>query len=745
MPNALEFIDGIAARRENEGSLVLAKRMLIEKFGVQDGFGVYREKMTHLPDQGEIHLKPLASLQEVAQRRADAYWQVAVREPFSVPVPRVIGDFNPGPLHGHSRSMFVACLSDARVRARSNVIEVDDLAVLDREAQELNLFDDRLDFDASVFQATDDTAWIITPKGDAASVDLDEAFTLLGIRPHIFGHWMCEYLPKYIAASLAGVLPPVPLLVEAGMPKSHYEVLQLMLAGPVEIVELLPFATARVRRLWCAPAQAVFPWWEVWNERFKWDYVAAPPARYAPVVREMARRADHRLSSPTGIDRVFLGRKGGTHEMVNASAIQAEAEKRGFKVVFPEDLGFCDQARLLRHARFVLGPFGSAMCLAFFAKPGTKLCILGNVEIPVCDDIGVYDAIGLDVTLITGPCVRLNAEEAWRTDFEIDEAAFCRFLDGWLHPSTPAPHPLPLVSIVYLTYKQEKFALAALRSVLAQTYPMLDIIILDDASPDGTADIIAAELAKHRHRIDLRFIRNEENLGISANERKGLSLAQGDFIVYFSGDDIMLPTMVERMVEVWRESDVSLVAANARYIDEAGQGLNRFFCDPAGPYDETFEALVQQCGNAVCCGAAMGFERRLWEEFGWPPDYLTSVDIMLPFYAYLAKGARFIPEPLLEYRVHDQNTSMTLQYESTTDPIDKLQIWMEDRHIHLTHAFHMISELERLVQSNPSRYGDVERRIRPLLDGLVYERARQMAEARRQLHDLGVPVYHMRH
>src|SRR5438093_4609589 len=110
--------------------------------------------------------------------------------------------------------------------------------------------------------------------------------------------------------------------------------------------------------------------------------------------------------------------------------------------------------------------------------------------------------------------------------------------------------PVPLVSVVYLTYMHEKFALDALQSVLAQTYPMLDIIILDDASPDGTADIIAAELAKHRHRVDIRLIRNDRNLGATATTCKGLSLTQGDFIVWFSGDDIMLPTMVEKMLEV---------------------------------------------------------------------------------------------------------------------------------------------------------------------------------------------------
>jgi glycosyltransferase involved in cell wall biosynthesis len=299
-------------------------------------------------------------------------------------------------------------------------------------------------------------------------------------------------------------------------------------------------------------------------------------------------------------------------------------------------------------------------------------------------------------------------------------------------------YPAPLVSIVYVTYEQEKFALDALRSVLAQTYPMLDIIILDDASPDGTADIIAAELAKHRNRIDLRFIRNDQNLGAGNNTRKGLALTEGEFIIMFSGDDIMLPTMVEKMVAVWREADASLVTANACYIDAAGRELGRFSHNPTEPYDETFETLARHGGNAVCFGAAMGFERSLYDKFGLPPDYLGASDIILPFYAYLAKGARFIPEPLLKYRITGRNSSMTLQYERSKSPRDKLLIWEEDRYLHLAHALLMISELERLRQSDPSRYADIERRIRPLLTASVYETASQMVEARIKLDDMGV-------
>src|SRR5882672_9297943 len=108
----------------------------------------------------------------------------------------------------------------------------------------------------------------------------------------------------------------------------------------------------------------------------------------------------------------------------------------------------------------------------------------------------------------------------------------------------------PLVSIVCLTYRHEKFVREALGGILSQTYAPLDIVILDDASPDATAFVIESEL--HRHR-DRRFIRNERNLGARDNFVKGINLARGSFIVSASGDDIMMPTMIEKMVKVWQD------------------------------------------------------------------------------------------------------------------------------------------------------------------------------------------------
>ena len=216
------------------------------------------------------------------------------------------------------------------------------------------------------------------------------------------------------------------------------------------------------------------------------------------------------------------------------------------------------------------------------------------------------------------------------------------------------------ISVILLCYNQEKFVGEAIDGVLAQTYRPLEIIVVDDCSLDRTADIVAAKLAGHQH---VQFIRNRENMTWWGACDVGLKAAQARFVVLSCGDDIMCPDMIEQMVDVWRTDNVSLVTTNAEYIDEYSNLLGRTARPCDIPADDSFETLVRDGSNACCFGASIGFERMLFETFGLPPSYLGACDIMLPFYAYLLKGARFIPRALLKYRVHAHNSSLSLLAE----------------------------------------------------------------------------------
>jgi len=122
--------------------------------------------------------------------------------------------------------------------------------------------------------------------------------------------------------------------------------------------------------------------------------------------------------------------------------------------------------------------------------------------------------------------------------------------------------PAPRVSILIPTYNQERFIGRAVDSALSQDFPSLEVVVLDDASTDGTA------AASQDWAFDPRFryVRNDQNLGRVANYRRGLTEhARGDWVLMLDGDDHLLdPGFVSRAFEaIDRHADRRVVFAQA--------------------------------------------------------------------------------------------------------------------------------------------------------------------------------------
>jgi hypothetical protein len=99
-----------------------------------------------------------------------------------------------------------------------------------------------------------------------------------------------------------------------------------------------------------------------------------------------------------------------------------------------------EQIRLLRHARFVIGPAGSQLSLALFAQPKTKLCHLCHpYTARLLVLTGLLHEIGIDLTVLTGPHLGNVQQCPDEPDYHIDPEAFCAILDAWLNAEQPAP------------------------------------------------------------------------------------------------------------------------------------------------------------------------------------------------------------------------------------------------------------------------------------------------------------------
>lgn len=130
----------------------------------------------------------------------------------------------------------------------------------------------------------------------------------------------------------------------------------------------------------------------------------------------------------------------------------------------------------------------------------------------------------------------------------------------------------PLVSVVCLCFNHERFVGEAIHSVLTQTYPNVELIVVDDRSSDGSVSIIEEIVRQHPA---ITFLQLQENIGICAAFNRGLALAKGDFITDFAADDVMLPLRMERLVNRFSRLDQSygVVFSDAAYIDDGGKIL----------------------------------------------------------------------------------------------------------------------------------------------------------------------------
>lgn len=134
----------------------------------------------------------------------------------------------------------------------------------------------------------------------------------------------------------------------------------------------------------------------------------------------------------------------------------------------------------------------------------------------------------------------------------------------------------PVVSVICLSYNHKRFIREAIDSVIAQTYRNIEVILIDDASTDGTQEVIKEYQQAHP---EFKVFLLEKNLGNCAAFNYALKNASGEFVIDFATDDVMLPDRVEKQVGQFSRLDKSygVVFSDALYIDEAGKEKYKHF------------------------------------------------------------------------------------------------------------------------------------------------------------------------
>lgn len=119
----------------------------------------------------------------------------------------------------------------------------------------------------------------------------------------------------------------------------------------------------------------------------------------------------------------------------------------------------------------------------------------------------------------------------------------------------------PLISVIVPVFNVEKFLRQCIESVLAQTYSCLELILIDDASTDGSADL-CKQLAACDRRI--RFLQHDTNRGQGAARNLGLDNARGKLVTFLDSDDMLLPDSLQDLLQVMETTRAPIVCGQYR-------------------------------------------------------------------------------------------------------------------------------------------------------------------------------------
>lgn len=207
------------------------------------------------------------------------------------------------------------------------------------------------------------------------------------------------------------------------------------------------------------------------------------------------------------------------------------------------------------------------------------------------------------------------------------------------------------VSIVTPSYNQAPFLAETIESVLAQDYPELEYIVVDDGSTDGSLEI-ARQYESRLHELVV-----QENRGQVAAINHGFSLASGDVLGWLNSDDVLLPGAVSAMVEeLSRRPKALLIYGDNVFIDEEGNQISEEVSSAKGaPFDGV--EMVRRCKNWIPQPGSL-FRRRALDVAPLDERGYYFFDFEFALRLSGAGHLDYVPILLARYRLHEQSKTV---------------------------------------------------------------------------------------
>lgn len=213
-----------------------------------------------------------------------------------------------------------------------------------------------------------------------------------------------------------------------------------------------------------------------------------------------------------------------------------------------------------------------------------------------------------------------------------------------------------MISIIMPAYNAERYIEESIHSVLQQSCPDWELIIIDDCSYDETQRIVKPYTLQY---ANIHYYKNEQNLGVAESRNRGISLASGDWIAFLDSDDCWHPDKLQKQLNLAasqhaeRSQNVQFLFTGSAFIDENSQSLNYYL--PA-PSKISYHELLKQ--NVVSCSSVM-IRKELIRQY--PMKHASKMHEDFAVWLQILRDKQIcaygIDEPLLIYRVSSTSKS----------------------------------------------------------------------------------------
>jgi glycosyltransferase involved in cell wall biosynthesis len=261
----------------------------------------------------------------------------------------------------------------------------------------------------------------------------------------------------------------------------------------------------------------------------------------------------------------------------------------------------------------------------------------------------------------------------------------------------------PTVSVLIPAYNASRFIAEAIQSVLAQTFPATEVIVVDDGSTDDTAEIVA----RFGGRVSCS---RQTNLGVALARNHAIRRARGEYIAFLDADDVWLPHKLEKQLSLFRGApDLGAVGCGCWITDDHLRKIKERLPGEAG-----LRALILGTDNGGLFGSTIVAPRAVLEKVGlFDPRLSTSADWDLATRIAEHYPVSFVAEALLLYRQHGANMHRGLR-KMEADMLLLLEgVFERTRHLDISGLRHRAyGNLYRMLSGSYWHSGDRRQALR---------------------------------